>query len=70
MGKTQLVVAFCKAHRKDFSSNFWLDSKTEEALKHSFVGVAKQILEENHSSLLQVAIESANVEQIVQQVKR
>lgn len=45
IGKTQLAIAYAVRHRDDYSAIFWLDASSADALRSSFVRVAKQILQ-------------------------
>jgi hypothetical protein len=45
IGKTQLTVDFLRRHHKSFESVFWIDGKTEEALKQSIARCASRIPE-------------------------
>lgn len=51
-GKTQLAVAFLKAHRDVYSAMFWLNGKNEDTLKQSFAGMAKRLYMEYPASML------------------
>jgi hypothetical protein len=43
MGKTQLAVEFARRHHRRFSSVFWLDGRSENALKRSIASCAGRI---------------------------
>lgn len=71
IGKTQLAVTFVKKQRDNFSAVFWMNGKNEDTLKQSFADVAKQIYEEHPSStLLKIAAESKDSDQVVEAVKQ
>jgi predicted ATPase len=41
IGKTQLAIAYSKAHRDDYSAIFWLNIKDEVSVKQSYSRLAK-----------------------------
>ena len=43
IGKTQLITAYAKRHKENYSAIFWLNIKVEDALKQSFSKIARQI---------------------------
>ena len=43
IGKTQLAIAYTKAHRDDYSAIFWLNIKDEVSVKQSYSRLAKRI---------------------------
>jgi hypothetical protein len=45
IGKTQLAIEYARLHKNKYSSFFWLDGKTEEALIQSLVSIASRIPE-------------------------
>lgn len=47
MGKTQLMIAFAKRHREDYSAVFWLNAKDNDSMVASFTNVARQILRDH-----------------------
>ena len=46
IGKTQLAIAYTKAHRDDYSAVFWLNLKDEVSVKQSYSRLAQRILQE------------------------
>lgn len=71
IGKTQLAVKFLKEQRDTFSAIFWMNGKTQDMLKQSFVSMAKRLHNEYPSSaLLSTAAESKDPEQVVEAMKR
>ncbi|KAF2655155.1 hypothetical protein K491DRAFT_693174 [Lophiostoma macrostomum CBS 122681] len=46
MGKTQLAIAYTKAHRGDYSAILWLNIKDEVSVKQSYLRIAKRILQD------------------------
>jgi len=50
IGKTQLSIAYAKRHKDNYSAIFWLNIKDEDALKQSFIKIAKQILRQHPSA--------------------
>lgn len=71
IGKTQVVVAYTKLHRADYSAIFWLNIKDEDSLKQSFARVARRILRENPSaSRLHTVAEDSNLDKVVEAVKQ
>jgi hypothetical protein len=45
IGKTQLAVEYARLHKNEYSSFFWLDGKTEEALVQSLASIASRLPE-------------------------
>jgi hypothetical protein len=43
IGKTQLAIAYAKAHRDDYSAIFWLNIKDEMSVKQSYLRLARRI---------------------------
>ncbi|KAF2705193.1 hypothetical protein K504DRAFT_388600, partial [Pleomassaria siparia CBS 279.74] len=50
MGKTQLAIAYTKAHRHDHSAIFWLNIKNKASVKQSYSRIAERILQEHPSA--------------------
>ena len=50
IGKTQLAIAYTKAHRDDYSAIFWLNIKDEVSVKQSYSRLARQILQDHPSA--------------------
>lgn len=71
MGKTQLVVAYAKQHRNDYSAVFWLNARDEITLKQGFAAVTERILRE-HPSVIYIAnaVQSRDLDESVRAVKR
>ncbi|QIX00719.1 hypothetical protein AMS68_006236 [Peltaster fructicola] len=55
MGKTQLAIAYAKRHKDDYSALLWLNAKDENAVKSSFMKMARQIVREQPSSAARLA---------------
>ena len=71
IGKTQLAVTFLKERRDVYSAIFWLNGNNEDTLKQSFTGIAKRLYAEYPSStLLRMAVEGRDAEQIVKAVNQ
>ena len=71
IGKTQLAVASLKEHRDIYSAIFWLNGKSEDMLKQSFVDMAKRLHHEYPSSaLLRKTTEEKDADQVVAVVKQ
>lgn len=71
MGKTQLAIKFLKDHRDQYLATFWLNGKTEDMLKQSFVDVARRLHNEHeNSSLLRTAATSEDVDVAVTSVRK
>ena len=45
IGKSQLAIEYAKQHRDDYTAVFWLNAKTEDTLKRSFVDGARRLPE-------------------------
>jgi hypothetical protein len=43
IGKTQLAIEYARLHKNEYSSCFWIDGKTEEALIQSLVSIASRL---------------------------
>ncbi|KAF2434896.1 TPR-like protein [Tothia fuscella] len=71
IGKTQLAIAYAKAHRKDYSAIFWVNIKDEESAKQSYSRLARRISQEypSISPLSRLAYDS-KPDEIVEAVKR
>ena len=41
MGKTQLAIKYAKRHKNDYSAMFWLNIKDRDAVRQSFIRMAK-----------------------------
>ena len=50
IGKTQLAIAYAKAHRSDYTAILWLNIKDEISVKQSYSRIAQQILREHASA--------------------
>jgi hypothetical protein len=71
IGKTQLVIAYCKRHRTEYSTTIWLNARDETSLKQSFTQVAERILRYDSSmTYIALAVESRDAGKIVEAVKR
>jgi hypothetical protein len=71
IGKTQLAVSFAKQHWMQYSSVFWLNAKSETALKQSLVAMAASIPGLGLRVYNTAAAVSASDEgEIIQQVRR
>ncbi|KAF2167426.1 hypothetical protein M409DRAFT_36539 [Zasmidium cellare ATCC 36951] len=71
MGKTQLMIAYAKRHRNDYSAIFWLNAKDLDSLKASFANIARQILQVHPSAKHLTALDpvAPNVDTAVDAVK-
>ena len=71
IGKTQLAIAYTKAHRDDYSAIFWLNIKDEVSVKQSYSRLAKRILQDCPSaSQLGVFTDDKKQDEVVAAVKR
>lgn len=71
IGKTQLAIAYIKAHRDDYSAIFWLNIKDEVSVKQSYSRLAKRILQDCPSaSQLGVFTDDKRQDDVVAAVKR
>ena len=71
IGKTQLAARFVREEKEKYSAVLWLNGKNQEALKESFVRIARQLFEDYPSSiLLRNATETKNVDQTIHSIKR
>ena len=43
IGKSQLAIEYAKKHQDDYTAIFWLNAKTEDTLKGSFVDCARRL---------------------------
>ena len=70
IGKTQLAIAYAKRHKDDYSAVFWVNAKSEDAIRSSFVKVAKQIARERPSApQLNILEIEQNIEGAIKAVK-
>jgi hypothetical protein len=71
IGKTQLAIAYAKAHQDDYSAIFWLNIKDEDSLKQSSLRIARRILQEHPSaSRLGAITDDSKLDEVVATVKR
>jgi hypothetical protein len=71
MGKTQLVLAYEKRHRDEYSAVFWINSKNIDTLKQGYLAAASRIYREHPSLLhLRTVAEGSNLDDAVNAVKR
>ncbi|KAL9131006.1 MAG: hypothetical protein Q9217_000948 [Psora testacea] len=71
IGKTQLAIAYAKAHGSDYSAVLWLNIKDEDSVKQSYARIARQILREHPSASQLVSItDESQLDEIVTAVKR
>jgi ATP/maltotriose-dependent transcriptional regulator MalT len=71
IGKTQLAIAYAKAHRDDYSAIFWLNIKDEVSVKQSYSWIATRILQEHPSaSQLSAIRDDSQLHDLVAAVKR
>jgi hypothetical protein len=70
MGKTQLAVEFSRRHHRQFTSVFWLDGRSKDALNRSIASQASRIPAGQiaEASRLYAADSSADVETVVRDV--
>jgi ATP/maltotriose-dependent transcriptional regulator MalT len=70
IGKTQLAIAYAKAHRDDYSAIFWLNIKDEVSVKQSYSWIATRILQEHPSaSQLREITDESQLHDVVAAVK-
>ena len=70
IGKTQLIVAYAKRHKDNYSAILWLNIKDEDALKQSFAKVARQILREHPSASRLSSVDmKENLDEVIDAVK-
>ncbi|KAI4260720.1 MAG: hypothetical protein LQ352_000112 [Teloschistes flavicans] len=71
IGKTQLAIAYAKAHSSDYSSVLWLNIKDEDSVKQSYLKIARRVLREHPSAdqIVSIANES-QLNEVVTAVKR
>jgi ATP/maltotriose-dependent transcriptional regulator MalT len=50
IGKTQLAIAYTKAHHNDYLAIFWLNIKNEVSVKQSYSRLARRILQDHPSA--------------------
>lgn len=71
IGKTQLAIAYTKAHRDDYSAIFWVNIKDEVSVKQSYLRIARRILQEHPSaSQLGAITDDSKPDEVVAAVKR
>jgi hypothetical protein len=71
MGKTQLVLAYARRHRKEYSAVFWVNSKSEDALKQGYAAAARRIYREHPSLVhLKALSKGSDLDEAVEAVKR
>jgi NB-ARC domain len=71
IGKTQLAIAYTKAHRGDYSAIFWLNIKDEVSVKQSYSQIARRILQDCPSvGQLGVLTDDKKQDEVVAAVKR
>jgi hypothetical protein len=70
IGKTQLAIAYAKAHQKDYSAIFWLNIKDKVSVKQSYLRLAKWILQDCPSaSQLGVFTDDKKQDEVIAGVK-
>jgi GTPase SAR1 family protein len=70
IGKTQLIVAYVKRHKDNYSAIFWLNIKDEYSLRQSFANIARQILREHPlASQLSSVDTKGNLDKVIYAVK-
>jgi hypothetical protein len=71
IGKTQLAIAYAKAHRDDYSAIFWLNIKDEVSVKQSYYRIAKRILQQHPTTVqLRAIADNSPLDEVVAAVKR
>jgi hypothetical protein len=70
VGKTQLAIAYAKRHRKSYSSFFWVHTKDDDTLRQSFLEIAKQILVEHPKAAYLGGVDTMDLDEIVEAVKK
>jgi ATP/maltotriose-dependent transcriptional regulator MalT len=70
IGKTQLAIAYAKAHQAEYSAIFWLNINDEDSVKQSYVRIARRILREHPSASRLVTItDDSQPDEVVAAVK-
>ena len=69
MGKTQLALKYARQNKAKYSAIFWLNGRSVDLLKQSFVSVASQISDVDESPKLRSAIHSKDADIIVKSVR-
>jgi hypothetical protein len=71
IGKTQLAIAYAKAHRDEYSAIFWLNIKDEDSVKQSYSRIARRIWQEHASAgYLGAITDDSPLDEVVSAVKR
>ncbi|KAL9053502.1 MAG: hypothetical protein Q9162_004740 [Coniocarpon cinnabarinum] len=71
IGKTQLAIAYAKAHRNDYSAIFWLNVKDEASILQGYSHIATQILKQHPSvGLLKNITDETKLSNVFEAVKR
>ena len=71
VGKTQLAIAYAKAHASDYSAVLWLNIKDENSVKQSYARIARRIKREQPlASQLVSSTDESQLDKIVSAVRR
>ena len=70
IGKSQIAIEFAKKHRHDYTAVLWLNAKTEDSLKQSFVVNAQRLPRKFLPELLQGPQNKETLDSIVYEVKK
>ncbi|KAK2612718.1 hypothetical protein QQS21_001335 [Conoideocrella luteorostrata] len=69
IGKTQLVVAYIKRYRDEYSAIFWFNIKDELSIQQSFTRVARQILQQHPNASCLRGLDLQQNHEVVEAVK-
>lgn len=69
MGKTQLAIEYAKRHKDDYSAMFWLNIKDRDAVRQSFVRVAKQVQQAHPSASRISSLDMKDPDDVINVVK-
>ena len=70
IGKSQLAIEYAKRHQDDYTAIFWLNAKTEDTLKGSFVEGARRLPKRYfNQALLQGSQNEETLADILQEMK-
>ena len=70
IGKTQLAIAYAKAHYNDYSAIFWLNIKDEASVMQSYSRIAKRVLKEHPTGQLSSITDETQPGDVLAAVKR
>ena len=69
IGKTQLAIEYAKQYKEDYSAVFWLNIKDQDALKQSFVWMAKQVQRAHPSASRISSLDMKDPDDVIDAVK-